>query len=49
MWRNGVNLMKITFKFTSGEYIVTVDGRYYSFNTSKEALTFIFALKKGVA
>lgn len=41
--------MKITFKRTYGEYIVTVNGRYYSFDTCKEACEFIFHLRKEVA
>lgn len=38
--------MKITFKRTYGEYIVTIDGRCYSFNTCKDACEFIFSLRK---
>jgi hypothetical protein len=38
--------MKITFKRTYGEYIVTIDGRYYSFNTCKDACEFILSLRK---
>lgn len=34
--------MRITFKRIDNEYIVTIDGRYYSFGTCKEALDFIF-------
>lgn len=41
--------MKITFKRTHNEYIVTVNGRYFSFDTSKEACEFIFRIRKEVA
>ena len=40
--------MKITFKRTHNEYIVTVNGRYFSFETSLDAWKFIFELK-GIA
>lgn len=41
--------MKITFKHCYNEYIVTVDGRYFSFQTCKEACEFIFNVRKEVA
>jgi hypothetical protein len=41
--------MKITFKRTNKKYVVTVDGRTYSFATSKEACQFIFDIRKEVA
>lgn len=41
--------MKITFKRTYGEYIVTVNGVYFAFDTIKDALEFIFKVRKEVA
>jgi hypothetical protein len=41
--------MKITFKRTYNEYVVTVNGRYYAFDTCKEACEFIFNIRKEVA
>ena len=38
--------MKITFKRTNGEHVVTVNGRSYTFATNKEAWEFIFKLQK---
>lgn len=41
--------MKITFKRINQQYIVTVNGFVHTFITSKEALTFIFAVNKEAA
>ncbi len=41
--------MKITFKSTNHQHIVTVNGTQYTFDTSKDALVFIFALRKEIA
>ena len=41
--------MKITFKSSCRKHIVTVNGAQYTFDTSKDALTFIFELRKEVA
>lgn len=38
--------MRITFKRTNHQHIVTVNGYYYTFDTSRDAWTFIFALRK---
>ena len=38
--------MKITFKSINHRHIVTVNGTQYTFDTSRDALTFIFALRK---
>ena len=38
--------MKITFKRTNQQYVVTVNGHYYTFDTSKDAWEFIFSLRK---
>lgn len=38
--------MRITFKSINRHHIVTVNGTEYTFDTSKDALTFIFALHK---
>lgn len=39
-------MMKITFKCANHTNIVTVNGIAYTFDTSRDALTFIFALRK---
>ena len=41
--------MKITFKHAHNEYIVTVNGRYFAFETSKEAWEFIIRVRKEIA
>lgn len=38
--------MRITFKRTNGQYIVTVNDRSYAFASSLDAWEFIFDLKK---
>ena len=38
--------MKITFKCTNQQYIVTIDGYAHTFATSKDAWNFIFNLRK---
>ena len=38
--------MKITLKTTNHKHIATVNGTQYTFDTIKDALTFIFALRK---
>ena len=41
--------MKITFKRAEHKHIVTVNGTPYTFDTLKDAWTFIDALRKEVA
>ena len=41
--------MKITFKCTNNQYIVTVNGHSHTFDTSKEAWQFIINTRKAVA
>lgn len=41
--------MRITFKRTNNEYVVTVNGCRHTFDTSKEACEFIDTLRKEVA
>ena len=41
--------MRITFKREYGRYIVTVNGTAYTFDTHKDAWTFIDATRKEVA
>lgn len=41
--------MRITFKRTNGDYIVTINNQHFTFDTSKEAFAFIFAVRKAVA
>lgn len=38
--------MKITFKRTKGEYLVTVNGHPHTFNSGHDAWEFIFYLRK---
>lgn len=38
--------MRITFKRTNQQYVVTVNGYPYTFDTSKDACKFIFNLRK---
>lgn len=38
--------MKITFARLYGEYIVTVEGRYFAFDNTLDALKFIFNIRK---
>ena len=38
--------MRITFKRTNQQYIVTVNGCGHTFETIKDAWVFIFALRK---
>ena len=38
--------MRITFKRTNQEYVVTVNGCPYTFDTNKDAWKFIFNLRK---
>jgi hypothetical protein len=38
--------MKITFKCTDQQYVVTVNGHPYTFASSKDACEFIFSLRK---
>ena len=41
--------MRITFKRTNGEYIVSVNGYECTFETNRDAWEFIFYLRKEVA
>jgi hypothetical protein len=41
--------MKITFKRTNQQYVVTVNGCTYTFATSKDAWNFIINVRKEVA
>ena len=41
--------MRITFKRTNQEYVVTVNGHPYTFDSSKEAWNFIINTRKEVA
>ena len=38
--------MRVTFKCTNGECIVTINGQRFLFDTVREALTFIFDIRK---